>query len=222
MKKNIVLFAFVLCCAGMLNAQNVLSGYNGFWRYPRRINIIDLIEYYPDRLPYLRNEIYARYGRPFATQTYRDYFRAQSWYQEKSNFADSWLSADDRANAEFILSVEQPARNIEQVTTQLLRNIEYTDGQAVLTFTSRTDCFWQDKRVDTGFYGVNGQSRQPMSWFVMGDWVLVYTYIYNYNIIAYKLDHTTRKIVSTPVEKQMTSLEAMERILRSQGKPYPK
>jgi hypothetical protein len=56
------------------------------------ISVLDILEYYPDRLPYLRNEVYARYGRPFVTREYQDYFNRQRWYTVRSDYTDAWAS----------------------------------------------------------------------------------------------------------------------------------
>ena len=207
-----------LCGTGMLHAQNVLPGYRGFWEQSRRITVVDLVEYYPDQLPLLRNEIYARYGRAFTTQSYRDHFRAQSWYQEKSNFSESWLTQNDRENAALILSLEQSARGINDVAAQVLRNIEYSGGSAILTFTSRQQLVWSDRNVDYGPYGVSGFNKQTIPWFAMGDWVLIYQLSFNgYNVVAYKLDHGTRKIIGDAVGGWVDS-PVLERLLRAQGR----
>ena len=220
MKKSLILLILVICGMKTLSAQSVLPGYRGYWEQSKQINIIDLIEFYPNDLPYLRNEIYARYGRAFATQTYRDYFRARSWYQEKSNFSDSWLSQMDSVNAAFILSVEQSIRSIDEVTSQVLRNIEYTGNRAILTFTSRYELQWTDPAVDFGPYGINGDSMQAMSWFVMGDWILVYGENYGIDVAAYKLDHSTRRITAS-VSRNSVDRRSLEGLLRTQGRPIP-
>jgi len=220
MKKKIIVLLFVLCGAGTLFAQNVLPGYRGYWENPKLINIIDLIEFYPDQLPYLRNEIYARYGRPFTTRIYQDYFRAKSWYRERSDFSESWLSQTDRANAEFIASVEQVTRSYVETENLLIRNIEYTGGGAVLTITSRRELVWTDQRVSFGAYGLNGYGRNTESYFTMGDWILIYSenwYWGGYDMIAYKLDHSSRRILDY-VADNLVSLDGLDRLLRSQGR----
>ena len=220
MKKTVIVLMLVLCGASVLCAQSVLSGYRGYWERSRQINIIDLIEFYPDHLPFLRNEIYARYGRPFVNQTYRDYFRAKSWYQEKSNFSESWLTQNDKVNAEFISSIERSVKNDEEVTAQVLRNIEYTGGRAVMTFTSRNELRWSDSQVDFGPYGLSGDYMQSLNWFVMGDWVLVFGYFGyrgSYDVVAYKLDHAARRITDS-VSRSDVDWEMLGRLLKAQGR----
>ena len=219
MKKKVIVLLLVLCNAGMLCAQNVLPGYRGYWERPRRINIFDLIEFYPEQLPYLRNEIYARYGRPFVNRTYQDYFRAKSWYREQSNFDEAWLSQTDRDNAEFIAAVERVTRSIDETTSLLLKNIEYTDGRAVLTVTSRRELVWTDRRVDFGAYGLNGYGTDTMPWFAMGDWILIYRYsgyMGEYDVVAYRVNHSSKRILESATGA--VSREILERLLRAQDR----
>jgi predicted nucleic acid-binding Zn ribbon protein len=58
-------------------------------------------------LDIMRNEIYARHGRPFKIAKYRDYFLKQSWYKENPNFRDDQLSQIERYNAWFILKYQK-------------------------------------------------------------------------------------------------------------------
>jgi predicted nucleic acid-binding Zn ribbon protein len=58
-------------------------------------------------LDIMRNEIYARHGRPFKMAKYRDYFLKQSWYKENPNFRDDQLSQIERYNAWFILKYQK-------------------------------------------------------------------------------------------------------------------
>jgi len=69
--------------------KRILPNYNGFWnerdiygdeRHYKSMKVTDFLDYYPDRLDIVRNEAYARYGRPFLNKKYKDYFSAQSWY----------------------------------------------------------------------------------------------------------------------------------------------
>ena len=223
MRKKVIFLMLVLCGFNLLSAQSVLPGYRGYWERSRQVTILDLIDFYPEQLPFLRNEIYARYGRPFVNQIYRDYFRAQSWYQERSNFQDSWLSAADRANADFILSVEQSIQTVDEVTAQVLRNIEYTGGRAVLTFTSRFDLVWTDRDVDFGAYGLNGYNARTIQWAVMGDWILIYRleeYQGIFNVIAYKVDHASKRIIGTPVTGNIER-NVLQRLVWPQGRTLP-
>ena len=68
----------------------------------------DLPAYHqPWILALMRNEIYARHGRPFQDPTLRGYFRERSWYHERSDFRDTDLSPRERRNVLFLLRQEQ-------------------------------------------------------------------------------------------------------------------
>lgn len=62
------------------------------------------------QLGYARNEIFARHGRPFKTQKYKDYFAKCSWYKVNPNYNlnddKSNLSEIERANVDFIIAQE--------------------------------------------------------------------------------------------------------------------
>jgi hypothetical protein len=57
----------------------------------------------------LRNEIYARHGRPFKDPELRGYFGSFDWYHPDPAFAETSLSPTERANAELIQRMEQEA-----------------------------------------------------------------------------------------------------------------
>jgi hypothetical protein len=55
----------------------------------------------------LRNEIYARHGRPFKTKWIADAFRRYAWYTVRGDYSDAELSAVERANIALITSREE-------------------------------------------------------------------------------------------------------------------
>ena len=57
----------------------------------------------------LRNEIYARRGRPFKDQELRDYFGSFDWYHPTSSFNEASLTPTEHANAELIRRMESEA-----------------------------------------------------------------------------------------------------------------
>ena len=57
-------------------------------------------------LTLMRNEIYARHGRPFANASIAHYFEGQPWYHANPAYQDSWLSSLERTNAGFILDYQ--------------------------------------------------------------------------------------------------------------------
>ena len=55
----------------------------------------------------LRNEVYARHGRPFRTKWIADAFRQYAWYTPRDDYSDAELSAVERANIALITRREE-------------------------------------------------------------------------------------------------------------------
>ncbi|MDR1211389.1 MAG: YARHG domain-containing protein [Spirochaetaceae bacterium] len=202
--KKIALIAALVFAPAILWAQRggageVLQGYDGYWTRQGRIDIFNLVRFYPDRLPFLRNEIYARYGRPFASAEYQAYFNGLAWYRVRNNYTDAWLSADDRYNAEFIRSVEQSALGFEDTVKTLLQNVEYEGEGVVVVFSSKQSLFVE--RGGEGAFDVYGRAleSEQFSWIVMGDWVIAYRSSGRdtYEAAAYRLNHARRRITGS-------------------------
>lgn len=178
--------------------QGVLRGYTGYWRGRRlrEFTVFDLMEVAPERWPYIRNEIFARYGRAFRTPAYQDHFDAQSWYKVRPNYNESWVPPRERAIAQAILGVERPAHTPEQLRARVLEQIEYAGDQASLTFTGSQTVVWTDPSV-AFTYGISGDRPHNLQWRAYGDWVLVLSesfYHGGYAAVAYRLDHATGTI----------------------------
>lgn len=54
----------------------------------------------------LRNTVFARRGRPFQTDTMRDYFSKKEWYRADEKYTDKRLTKTDLTNIKLIRSVE--------------------------------------------------------------------------------------------------------------------
>jgi len=221
MKKHIFSLFFLCFCMVIISGQEVLPEYNGFWS-KGPINIIDIIDYYPDRIDILRNEIYARYGRPFINQKYRQYFSSQDWYMEKSDFSETWLTDIDRWNIDFILAVENTPPCYEIISNARKNNIVYKviGGDIGLHFA----LFSHNKAVEGGYfhgdYYINENSRQ--NWTVMGNWILIYEQLgplelNRYNVSAYLLD-SDRQIIRMALYNNLVYQNIMEKLIESQEK----
>jgi hypothetical protein len=202
MKKNLLITAlvFAAACAWAQSGQGrVLPAYDGYWTRGGKVGIFDLVRFYPEQLPFLRNEIYARYGRAFVNQSYQDYFNSKSWYQVRSSYTDAWLSADDKYNAEFIRSVEQPALDFAATVRRLVENVEYLGGGIVLTFFSKQELSLAHSEEDSYSLYMSRVSAETWSYLIMGDWVIAYR-PYNeqtYEAAAYRLNHARRRITDS-------------------------
>jgi hypothetical protein len=58
------------------------------------------------QLTIMRNEIYARHGRPFVVDYIREYFQSQSWYRADPSYTDTRLNSVEERNAGFILDYQ--------------------------------------------------------------------------------------------------------------------
>ncbi|MDR1177427.1 MAG: YARHG domain-containing protein [Spirochaetaceae bacterium] len=203
MRKIALIAVFISASAALWGqrgqAGEVLQGYDGYWTRQGRIDIFNLVRFYPDRLPFLRNEIYARYGRAFVNAEYQAYFNGQSWYRVRNNYTDAWLSADDRYNAEFIRSVEQSAPGFADTVKTLLQNVEYQGDGLVLVFSSKQSLFVERGGDDA--FDVYGRAldRDQLPWIIMGDWVITYQSSgrETYEAVAYRLNHSRRRITDS-------------------------
>ncbi len=73
----------------------------------RRVGDADLQYWSNWQLTLIRNEIYARHGRPFNNSNIRSWFMQQSWYAPNYNFSESWLSSLEKRNAAYIASYQK-------------------------------------------------------------------------------------------------------------------
>jgi hypothetical protein len=95
------------------------------------------------KLRLLRNEIFARHGRKFASKDLRTHFEHLEWYVPRKNYNDSLLSAPELEFIQWVNSLEvglataldsvldriNLVRFIKDADTTILRNIDYTgDG----------------------------------------------------------------------------------------------
>jgi hypothetical protein len=199
--KKIFFLAVLAIPLRFLAAQEVLPGYSGFWNRHNEISVLDILEYYPDRLPYLRNEIYARYGRPFVNKEYQDYFRRQSWYRIRNGYTDAWLSRADRYNAELIRSIEQAPAPADILSTLRLGleyrspDIENAPGGRLLLFNLSEVV---ESEVSFDLYGRNETSPNTRKYLVIGDWVVLYSApsAKKYRVSAYRLNHQAKTITA--------------------------
>ena len=72
----------------------------------RKISESELTNFNAWQLKVARNEIYARYGRPFVHKDLQCYFAKKSWYSEDSSAANPTLSSIESANVATIQAYE--------------------------------------------------------------------------------------------------------------------
>ena|GEM_PF-1239988 len=59
------------------------------------------------QLRILRNTVFARYGRVFQSPELQAYFQSRPWYRPRTDFNENMLTSNDRANAEFLKTIEE-------------------------------------------------------------------------------------------------------------------
>ncbi|MBI3930061.1 MAG: YARHG domain-containing protein [Armatimonadetes bacterium] len=73
----------------------------------RLLNASDLEGRTARELTLIRNEIFARHGRPFVDEELRRYFLSQGWYSPDPDYNDSRLSNVEKKNAALILRYQR-------------------------------------------------------------------------------------------------------------------
>jgi hypothetical protein len=161
--------------------QRILPNYKGFWNEKDRysderhysvLKVTDFLEYYPDRLDIVRNEIYSRYGRQFVNKKYKEYFSALSWYREVQDFSDNWLSRQDRYNVELILTIERGAPCYDAINEARKNNIVYKGYHDIHFPLFKANAAAIGTTSDHG--GDYYISFDDWDWIVMGNWIIVY------------------------------------------------
>jgi len=114
-----------------------LKGYNNDF-LSQKLRIEDLLDKTSEELAFMRNEIYAKYGREFITPKYRDYFSSKKWYKINPHFSDDFLNETDKENVSLILSLEKPSKDHKTLTEKNTDKpkytyIEYKDNEFDLT-----------------------------------------------------------------------------------------
>jgi hypothetical protein len=71
---------------------------------------------YPEAARRLRNEIFARHGRPFTDPALRSYFASLPWYREDPAYTDARLTPTERYNVASLVRYEARARRGERFT----------------------------------------------------------------------------------------------------------
>jgi hypothetical protein len=213
-----------------LFGQGVLSNYNGFWtRFSQSyITFAEIMEFYPDKLDILRNEIYARYGRPFLQEKYKQYFSAQNWYVEKPYFSISWLNHWDHYNADFILEFEKDAIFYYNVISDAKKNnIVYRGNYDVGTIASLYDLDFSKFTTQTSAVGSwfpDYYIWHQGNWIVCGNWLIIdwstvgrrYDEDWNVFLILFRLNTETREI--TGMRSAKMSRNKWQQFLISQEK----
>jgi hypothetical protein len=104
----------------------------------------DVIQKTNTELGYLRNEIYARYGRAFHTPKYSAFFKKQSWYKINAEYSDDLLTSIDKQNVKLILSLEKPSKKDTALSSHVIKKkwktITINNNKMKIVFARKRHC----------------------------------------------------------------------------------
>ena len=124
--------------------SHVLPGYDGIYQDNPTLQPWQVALMADSLRAHRRNEIYARYGRPFKNDAVRSAFEKEAWYKVADDYTDDWLTEADKANAKLIRSFEGEAP-------------ERTGQVGALMFMNDSELVISD---DPSMYGFVGQERR--------------------------------------------------------------
>ena len=76
-----------------------------------------------EELGFIRNEIFARYGRPFKGSKYQQYFSQFPWYKINPSYSDSLLSKNDLRDISILRKYEKTLPNLTDGEVNALKKI---------------------------------------------------------------------------------------------------
>ena len=112
----------------------------------------------------LRNEIYARYGRAFASDDLTQHFQAQPWYQVREDYSDDLLTETDKAQAFLIKSFETDDLDVLE-----MGEFAY-EAESVRYVFASDDMLLVIDQYDEGY----GDPPEELAWRMHGEWALTW------------------------------------------------
>jgi len=170
-----------------------LLGYDGPLADDHALTPEELVRLPPGRLPILRNEIFARYGRTFSKQRFAQHFERQAWYEPNPNYDDAVLTETDKANAQLIKSFEGDP---DRLTERYLERNQFRGKGFTLAFVDASKVM-----VIKGEDIYESQQAERF-WQPRGDWVITWASPEAYRPGAkgarlWKLDRKTGRILQS-------------------------
>ncbi len=106
---------------------------------PLRSVVPDSIEL-SDQVKFIRNEIFARYGREFKSPKYKQFFSKFDWYSPNTRYNDSLLEDQDLRDIKFLISLED--------TLKLLNDRELSVVNKIIPLLKK----FRYSKIDTSIY----------------------------------------------------------------------
>ncbi len=168
-----------------------LVDYDGRFAEQRRLKPGEVARIPPKRLAFVRNEIFAQYGRAFDNERYREHFAKADWYEVNKHFEISVLSAVDKQNAALIKSFEGDTAG------KLLERGQFEGEGMVLALVDLEHA----EVADTGG-DLYEWDRKERRWTARGDWVITWDTPERFGPNAtkarlWKLDRENGKVLET-------------------------
>lgn len=146
----------------------------------------------PSGFRVLRNEIFARYGRPFQSEDLQAHFGAQFWYSVNDDYTDDLLTPVDQQNIALIKSFEGDAAK-----AAAMQRGQYTqnDDQMLMIYS---DAAAEVVDMTGDIYNWDRQSRH---WQALGEWIVTWEGAERWtpstasNAQLWKLDHDAGEII---------------------------
>jgi hypothetical protein len=134
-----------------LGQRSLLKHYRGSYDGTKLMSFGTICDAAPRGLRVLRNEIFAKYGRPFADRDLRDHFQDTTWYVANPAYHDGLLTEIDNENVRRILAVEKRSTDSFGLLNDLRggKKVSAKDGliQATVDMNKRTFVFTLKKGV---------------------------------------------------------------------------
>jgi hypothetical protein len=171
--------------------------YNGIYDGKKRLAIADVV--YPDleQLARMREEVYAKYGRPIQDTRFSSYFERTRWYKVNPFYSDSMLNHTDKANIKLIndFLVENPTD--VALFKRITRQYEYrsADGKHYIRFVDARRCVVGFPENDDHNHSVVPyffQPEQEFEYVVAGGKI----YLRQYGNTEVKLDVDNKRLIS--------------------------
>jgi len=121
--------------ANLKVSKKTLPEYSGEFPHNHILTLEDLQDKTKEELAFLRNEIYAKYGRKFITPKYRKYFGSKEWYKVNPYFSDDFLKETDKKNVALLLSLEKTSKDYKTKTEEKTDEPEYNYKRLELELT---------------------------------------------------------------------------------------
>lgn len=206
MYRNILLIIILL-----VNFANVFAGENSKnIDYKKPLSIEILAEKNYSELWLMRNEIYARHGRPFMNYELHNYFMSSGWYRPNDKYNDKMLSKTEMANISAIQKKEEECLTKNYINKN---GTEYINPENIANIFqySNFSAEENEKLSKNGFITLSSEYKQLFHLYENNDYLGIPSFITTDAVLQlYHLifDMTLRKIEQEYLIKKLEIVTA--------------